>query len=158
MGVMSVDLNTTKDLSIVIAGVIALVTFVTGTLEYRRRGRHERAETFVTMRRRFHDSGEFRHILDMLSTDDPRLRDASHQERRNLVGYLEEVGLMVNSGLLKPAVAKFMFGSYVELVTRSEHFWDGLDPDSEHWTVFRRFSRRLESVQESKVTTKELSF
>lgn len=145
---MGIDLNTTKDFSIVVAGVIALVTFVTGTLEYRRRSRHERAETFIRMRSRFQESPVFRRILDLLSTSDPSVSEVSMQDRRNLVGYLEEVGLMVNSGLLRPEVAKLMFGVYVDLVNNSEAFWEGMDRGSVDWTMFRRFSQTLQKVSE----------
>jgi hypothetical protein len=139
-------LETTKDISIVIAGLIALVTFVTGTVEYRRRGRHERAETFVQMRRRFQESPVFKSLLDLLSRNDPAVRDVSVQDRRNLVGFLEEIGLMVNSGLLRIEVARLMFGVYVDLVNNCEGFWDGLDRESEDWTMFRRFTDRLRKV------------
>ncbi len=140
-------LDILKDISIVIAGAIALITFVTGTMEYRRRGKQERAETFVHMRRRFQESPTFRHILDLVTTDDPTLANISIQDRRNLVGFLEEVGLLVNSGLLKPEVARLMFGWYVELVDQSQHFWTGLEPDSDYWHLFRRFAERMRSLK-----------
>lgn len=146
---MGLDLNTTKDFSIVVAGVIALVTFVTGTLEYRRRGQHERAETFIRMRSRFQESPVFRRILDLLSTNDPAVKDVSVQDRRNLVGFLEEVGLMVNSKLVRPEVAKLMFGVYVDLVNKSDDFWEGMDRTSVDWTMFRRFSETLRKVAEA---------
>lgn len=139
-------LESIKDGSIVLAGAIALVTFVTGTLEYRRRGRQERAETFVQMRRRFQENPLFRRSLDLLSSDDPTVVEVSVQDRRNLVGFLEEVGLMVNSGLLRPEVAKLMFGVYVDLVDKSEHFWEGLNRESKDWTVFHRLRDRLRNL------------
>lgn len=140
------DLNTTKDFSIVVAGIIALITFITGTLEYRRRGRQERAETFMQMRRRFQESAEFRQILDLVTKNDPSVSQINSQERRNLAGFLEEVGLMVNSGLIRPEVARVMFGVYVDLVKNCPSFWEGLEPESPDWTMFRRLSKLLDEV------------
>lgn len=143
---LQIDLSTTKDVSIIVAGLIALITFVTGTLEYRRRGRQERAETFMQMRRRFQESPEFRLILDLVTKNDPTVAHVNSQERRNLAGFLEEVGLMVNSGLIRPEVARVMFGVYVDLVKNSPSFWEGLEPESPDWTMFRRLSKILDDV------------
>ena len=47
------------------------------------------------------------------------------QDRRNFVGFLEEVAVMVNSGLIKKEVAHYMFGCYVLLTDRCDELWDG---------------------------------
>ncbi len=140
-------LSTIKDWSIVLAGAIALVTFVTGTLEYRRRGRYERAQNFVEIRRRFLDSQLFRENLHLLTADDPALAELPVQNRRSFIGYLEEVALMVESGLLDPGVASYTFGYYVRLVAESKNVWVGLDPESRYWEVFHRFATTMRQVE-----------
>lgn len=144
----ALDIGLIKDLSIILAGVVAVTTFFTGALEYGKRGRQERAEHFVQMRRRFLEATEHREILDMLQANDPAIAQYSIQLKRNFVGFLEEVALMVNSGLIKQQIAHYMFGYYVLLVDRNEAFWVGMDRNSEYWTLFRRFAAEMKKVEE----------
>lgn len=138
------DLSVAKDIAIVLGTVVALVTFFSGTWEYVRQGHQHRAQHFVQMRRRFLETPQYREILDLLATDDPGLASISVQEKRNFVGFLEEVALMVNSGLIRREVAHYMFGYYVLLCQRSEPFWHGLDRSSQYWSLFRQFAAEME--------------
>ncbi len=152
-------LSFVKDLSIIVAGVITLIAFMTGVVQYIRQGQQTRAAQFVEMRRRFLEDPSFREILNHLALDDPHLREISIQERRNFVGFMEEVALMVNSGILRPQVAHYMFGYYVLLVDSSTHFWEGLDKTSEYWAVFRAFAETMKGQKGGPAgTTKELKF
>lgn len=110
---------------------------------YARQIRIQRIQNFVELRRRFFEDSTFRNLLNLLATDDPALAQAPVQDRRNLVGFFEEIALMVNSKALTPQVAHYMFGYYVALVDRSENFWMNLDKGGVYWTVFRRFAARL---------------
>jgi hypothetical protein len=138
-------LGLVKDVSIIVAGVVTLITFMTGVLQYVRQGRQHRATQFVEMRRRFLEDPSFREILNLLGTNDERLASLPIQDRRNFVGFLEEVALMVNSEVLSARVAHYMFGYYVLLVDGSESFWEGLDRSSEYWSVFRGFAQTMKT-------------
>lgn len=138
-------LGLVKDVSIIIAGAVTLVTFMTGVVQYIRQGRQHRATQFVEMRRRFLEDPSFREILNLLGTNDARLANLPIQDRRNFVGFLEEVALMVNSQVLSARVAHYMFGYYVLLVDGSEPFWEGLDRASEYWSVFRGFAQTMKT-------------
>lgn len=142
-----VELTLVKDWSIIAAGLIALVTFFVATLENIRRNRQERAQNLIMMRRRFLETPQYREILDMLQADDPKLREISVQEKRNFVGFLEEIALMVNSRLIRQEVAHYMFGYYVCLTERNEHFWQGLDRQSSYWSVFRHFAAEMARLE-----------
>ena len=132
-----------KDIAIIFGGVLALTTFLSGAFEYIRQGHQNRATHFVQMRRRFLEEPMFREILNKLAADPESLPNTPIQDRRNFVGFLEEVAVMVNSGLIKPEVAHYMFGYYVLLTERCEPFWVGLDRESQYWTVFRRFAEEM---------------
>ena len=148
-----------KDLSIIIAGVIALITFATGVFQYIRQGNQIRATQFIEMRRRFLEDPIFRNILNLLAQDDPALETVPVQDRRNLVGFLEEVALMVNSRLIRPRVAQYMFGYYIILVDSSEHLWAGLDKESDYWYVFKNFAHSIRDMQKCPLPApKELEF
>jgi len=141
------SLDITKDVAIVVGSLIALVTFFFGALEYSRQGHQARAAHFVQMRRRFLETPAYREILDLLATNDKRLTSVSIQEKRNFVGFLEEVALMVNSGLIRKEVAHYMFGYYVLLCDGSTDFWNGLDRESPYWSLFRRFAAEMKDVR-----------
>lgn len=152
------DLTTVKDVSIIVAGIVAFIGLLSGAIEYRRRGRQDRAQHFLDLRRRFLEDPTFRHILNFLASDDEALSKIPVQDRRNLVGFLEEVALMVDSKLIRLEVAHYMYGYYVLLVANSKHFWHGLDPDSQYWAVFRRFAQKLRDTASLSVEKKELTF
>lgn len=147
-----------KNWAIIVAGVVGFTTFMTAILEYVRQGRQHRAQNFVQMRRRFLETPQYRKILDLLAVDDPTLEAESVQEKRNFIGFLEEVALMVNSKLIRREVAHYMFGYYVLLAAKSDHFWAGLDKDSKYWTVFRQFADEMKTASESHNNREPLRF
>ncbi len=143
------DLGTIKDISIVVAGLATLAGFMAAVFEYARQNHARRAEYFTALRRRFLETPAFQPILGCLATDDPCLADVPIQDRRNFLGFFEEIQLMVDSGLVKAPIADIMFGRYVVMADRSVHLWTGLDRADRYWAIFRRMAaeqRRLESV------------
>jgi hypothetical protein len=153
-----VPLDTQKDFAIIAGAIIALVTFFTGVLEFARQSHLRRAEQFVEMRRRFLETTLFQEIIRLLASDDPALRSIPIQDRRNFGGFLEEVALMVSSGLIPRPVAHYMFGHYVLLTEQSVHFWDGLDRDGTYWKLFHRFAADMRTLAEKPVDFKRLRF
>lgn len=146
MHVSQPQLDFWKDVAIIFGGVLALTTFFSGIFEYIRQGHQHRAAHFVQMRRRFLEDPLFREILNLMATDSAELRKTPIQDRRNFVGFLEEVALMVNSGLIRKEVAHYMFGYYVLLTDRCDNFWDGLDRESQYWSVFRQFTVLIKTL------------
>lgn len=155
---MAALLDYWKNWAIIVGGIVGFATFLFALLEYVRQGRQHRAENFVGMRRRFLETPQYREILDLLDSEDPKLCETSVQEKRNFVGFLEEVALMVNSQLIRREVAHYMFGYYVLLTARSEYFWAGLDRDSLYWSVFRTFAKDMEQISSLATVDKGLHF
>ncbi|HMS54949.1 MAG TPA: hypothetical protein PKA27_06075 [Fimbriimonadaceae bacterium] len=141
------DLPTAKDIAIILGTLVALITIFFGALEYRRQTRQNRIQAFIEMRRRFLETPRFREMLELLASDDERLREVGVQDKRNFLGFLEEIALMVSSGLLKREVAGYMFGHYVNLSRKSKNLWIGLEPNSLYWTVFHRFAEDMERFE-----------
>ncbi len=135
-----------KDVAIIAGGIVALVTFFFGYLEYIRQGRQHSAAAFVQMRRRFLESDRIQHILKLLTSDDPTLQHISIQDRRNFLGFFEEIALMVNSKMIRIDIAHYMFGYYILLADRSQHLWHELDRESPYWTVFNEFVRIIRAM------------
>lgn len=140
------DIGLFKDVSIIIGGVIAFITLWTGMIQYWRQGHANRANQFIQMRRRFLEEGSFQRLLTMIHDDCEDIARESIQDRRNLVGFLEEIALMMNSGLIRPEVAHYMFGYYVLLIDDCGPFWTGLDREGDYWAVFRAFASKMRGM------------
>lgn len=153
-----VNLEVSKDFAIIGGTVVALTTFFTGFFEFVRQSRYRRVEHFVDMRRRFLETPQFQEILRLLSSDDPSLRTLPVQDRRNFGGFLEEVALMVNSGLISREIAHYMFGPYVLLTADSQNFWNGLDRQGTYWQLFHRFADEMRQEATHRVDLKALKF
>jgi hypothetical protein len=152
------QLSLIKDLSIVIAGIVALSTFLSGVIEFVRQGRQRRAENLIQLRRRFLETPQYREILDMLQSGDPSIAKTSIQERRNFVGFLEEIALMMNSRLIRPQVAQYMFGYYVLMVSRSKPFWTDLERGDIYWTLFNHFADEMGRMEKQPGSQKALRY
>lgn len=143
------SLETVKDYALVVGGIAGLTTFLTGVAEYARQANLRRGEAFIAMRRRFLEDPLFREILNLLERDDTRLAELPIQDRRNFVGFLEEIAIMVQSRMIRREIAHYMFGRYVSLADASQHLWQGLHKEDRYWTLFRRYAaenRALESA------------
>lgn len=138
-----------KDVAAIAGAIVALAALLKGVLEYELQGRQKRAEHFITMRQRFKGNETFRELCAMCEQDDEKLRTVPFKDKRDILGFFEEVALMTNSGLLRPRVAQYMFGYYAMSCWRSVNFWNGVNKESLYWTLFRDFVARME-VEEQK--------
>lgn len=143
------SLQSAKDLATIIGVAIALFTLVKGFIEYQQQGRQKRAEHFLHMRERFKDSVDFKQMCDLLESNDRRLRDLPFKEKRDLLGFFEEIALMVNSGLVNTVIAHYMFGYYAIQCWKSDNFWYQLNRDSVYWALFRDFVEKMIAVEKS---------
>jgi hypothetical protein len=141
-------------LTVIIAGVgalIALAGLAKALIEYTQQGRQKRAEQFFDLRRRLKDSNEFKRIAGLL--DDPsaaeELAHVPFVEKRDYLGLFEEVALVVNSGLIKPEVAHYMFGYYAIRCWESEPFWAGVNRDSPYWSLFAYFAQQMARIEQA---------
>lgn len=144
------DISLVKDLSIIVGGAIAFITLWQGLFQYARQNHAARANQLIQMRRRFLEEESFQELLTLIHDKCSTISDKPIQDRRNLVGFLEEIALMTNSGLIRPEVAHYMFGYYVLLINDCEPFWDGLDRDGDYWAVFRAFAQKMRTMSVTK--------
>lgn len=150
-------------LAAVFGGLIALVTFVKSVLEYVNQGVQKRAEHFIEMRRRLKENETFKQLCALLETDDPALAAIPFADKRDFLGFFEEVALMLNSGLIRKEVVHYMFGYYALRCWESEHFWQngnhGVNRDSIYWSLFRDFTQRMqEAEREYRYTRRRFRF
>ena len=142
-------LDTVKDLSIIVGGAIAFITLWQGLFQYGRQNHAARANQFIQMRRRFLEEESFQELLTLIHENCSEISEKPIQDRRNLVGFLEEIALMMNSGLIRPEVAHYMFGYYVLLINDCDAFWKDLDREGDYWAVYRAFVSKMRTMSVS---------
>ena len=125
----------------IVGAVIALLTLAKGVLELSRQGAQKRAEFFLEMRRRLKSNPEFLNILLLVEHDDHALSELPYAQRRDFLGFYEEVYTLMNTGLIPKKVVHYMFGYYALKCLRSNNFWlgmekGGLGKHSPYWSLF----------------------
>lgn len=140
-------LEQAKDLAAIVGAVIALVTLVKGVVEYVHQGAQKRAEQFSAMRLRFKNDEQFKQICDLLETDSPGLVGIPFKDKRDFLGFFEEVALMLNSGILRAPVAHYMFGYYALRCADSDNFWSDVNRDSPYWSLFNDFVAQMRRIE-----------
>ncbi|MDR2595509.1 MAG: hypothetical protein LBC87_12125 [Fibromonadaceae bacterium] len=151
------DLETIAKIAGVIGVIIALLTFLRGIYEYGKQGCQKRAELFNTMRIKFKEKYIFKKIGDLLDTDDEELKDIPFADKRDFLGFFEEIALMMNSGLISKEVANYMFGYYAIKCWKSNNFWIGIegsspyriDRNSPYWRLFVEFTITMNKMKDA---------
>jgi len=146
---MIMSITDLKDFSIIVGGLVTIFAFVNGLLEYRRQGAQKRVEHFTMLRRRLKENPAFKEICALMFANDPRLAEINAQDKRDFIGLLEEVALQVNSGLIRPELAHYMFGYYTVACLESSHFWANLILEGTYWNLFNDFAREMKARESS---------
>lgn len=133
----------------IIGVVLAIATTIVGLEQYRLQGNQKKAEFFVEMRRKLKENRMFKNICDLIEKNDPKLQNIPFKEKRDFLGFFEEVALMMNSGLIQKKVAHYMFGYYAIRCWENENFWVDIKRDSMYWSLFRNFVHEMISIEES---------
>jgi hypothetical protein len=145
-----------KDVAEIVGVCIALITLIKGVIEFRLQGTQKRAEQFLQMRDRY---AEFSELCALLEHNDDvgnkQLQEMSFKLKRDFLGLYEEIALMMNSGILRPQVAHYMFGYYALRCAENNAFWQGLNYESSYWSLFRDFVNQMKQVEQNFQYTRE---
>lgn len=143
----------------VVGAAVALVTLVQALVEYRQQGRQKRAEHFFDLRRRLKENDEFARVAELIdetyAEEDlarrarQQLKELPFKIKRDYLGLFEEIAIAMNSGLIKPEVAHYMFGYYALLCWESEEFWVDVNRLSDYWSLFADFCEQMKVQQEN---------
>jgi hypothetical protein len=135
----------------VVGLAVGLATLFRAVLEFRAQGRQRRAEFFLKMMERFFSDQRFLQICALLDAEDEEgLAAISWPERREFLGFIEEVALLVNSKLISREIASYMFGYYPLRAAESGALMGGVNANSPYWRLFFTFvaeMKELESAQ-----------
>lgn len=127
-------------------GVGALIK---GVAEYSRHNSIKRVELFFEMRRRLKDDPRLSRVVQLIRKRDLEGVDGLElEDKLYFTGFFEEVALLLNSGLIRPQVANYMFGYYMLDCWNFDYFWEGLNKNTKHWAVLRDFVVQMEAERE----------
>jgi len=139
-----------------ITGVIfAVFTFIKGIIEYTKQGSQKRAEHFYIMRKKLKENDVFKNMCALLEKDNEELLDVKFADKRDFLGFFEEIALMMNSKIIRKEVAHYMFGYYaIRCWKYGDDFWKSNECDNEfkkrdpYWILFREFAQEMERVED----------
>jgi hypothetical protein len=137
-----------KSIATIIGAIIAVLTFLKGMIEYIKQGSQKRAEHFNIMRIKFKENAVFKEICDLLECDDEKLTSIKFADKRDFLGFFEEIALMMNSKIIKKEVAHYMFGYYAIRCWKSRKFWTNVNKESNYWQLFNKFVTIMLEIQE----------
>lgn len=142
-----------KDYASFTLAIVGLVTLIFGLFQYRKSLLQKRSEQFLIMRSRYVDNTEFQELFSMLEIDDVNLIDIPYKRKLKILGFYEELALMVNSKLIKKEVAFYMFAYHAIRIWGSKYFWTGrdfeIDKSSIYWSLFKKFALDMIDYQQS---------
>ena len=133
----------------IVSIVLAISTAIVGLKQYRLQGEQKRATFFLSMRSKLKQNTKFKEISALLEKDSPKLKKVAFAEKRDYLGFFEEVALMMNSGLIKKEVAHYMFGYYAIICWDSKNFWLDVNRNSPYWYLFKNFVEQMKEIETS---------
>jgi hypothetical protein len=135
------DLNLVVNLIQNVGIAATAVGLVMGFFEYRRQGRHRRAEKYFELVKEFE---KFDEILDLLRNDSPKLKKLRASQRERFLNFYEDLALMLNSGLIQEHLALYSFGYWLQKAWDSKHFWhDPQNKENGYWFLSRQLHFRF---------------
>lgn len=141
-----------KTVATVGTAVVAIVTIIKGYAEYKLSAVQKRVELFEKYRQKLKENETLKRIIGLLEDNRTDIRNLPRTDRYFYLGYFEEIALLVNSGVLKPEIAHYMFAYYAKLCWTSDNFWHDINRNSMYWRVFREFVEQMKELEEKKMT------
>jgi hypothetical protein len=135
-----------------ILALVGLLTLVQGVREYVLQGKQKRADNFMAMRVKMKSNSSFQHIFHLADTNDSELANVAFESKRDVLGFFQELALMLNSGLINETIVHYMFGYYAIRIYESDNFQQGVDrslnlKESPYWSLFRDFAERMQKIE-----------
>lgn len=148
----NITLEIIKTVAAVGTAVVAVVTILKGYTEYRLSAVQKRVELFERYHQKLKENKTLKHIIELLERNNDDIRNIPITDRYFYLGYFEEIALLVNSRVLKPEIAHYMFAYYAKLCWANENFWHDINRNSIYWRVFKEFVEQMIKLEEKNMT------
>lgn len=111
--------------------------------------RLKRTEFLLDQHRRLFDDPVLSTVLSYLDADDKQLAQPQMwNSNRKFLTFIEEMAILIESRLVDPEVAYYMFGYYAIRARDGENFNANINDIEEYWRLFHRFCRNAEAFFE----------
>lgn len=141
------ELEVIKTAAITGTAILAIVTLIKGYYEYKLSTRQKRIEFYEKLGTKLETDENLKTIIDYLETGNPELRKISRFNRYKFLRYYEDIALIMNSGLLKPKIAHYMFSYYAIRCADSTDFWHDINKEAIYWKTFIDFVSQMRSIE-----------
>jgi hypothetical protein len=143
----------------IISGLIAIISIMKALLEYSKKNQLDRAKVYIELRKRFKETDNFATIISYLDSGDKRLATIDISDKLKFLGFLEEVALMVNSGLLNKKIANQSFGFYIRRAWENQYmWWEGNHKDSEYRILLHWLYNECVKIHQTKRSKKIIHY
>src|SRR5689334_13590274 len=95
-----------------VAALVGVATGVMALFQYKKNNALKRVEHFCYLNEKLTETPKYLRIADLLQSESPDIADVSISDKTEFIGLYEIVALSLNSKLIKPEVAFYMFGYY----------------------------------------------
>ena len=148
---------TTLDLikTVAISGtsIIAIFTLIKGYSEYRLNVKQKRSELYETYRKKLKENEIISKVVEALENDNKKdIAKIPRFDRYMFLGFYEDIALLMNTKLIKPEIAHYMFGYYAMRCWENDMFWKDINRESHYWRVFREFVEKMKDLENRKMT------
>lgn len=141
-----------KTVATVGTAVIAAVTILKGYAEYKLSAVQKRVELFEKYHQKLKENETLKRIIGLLDDKSADVRNIPRTDKYFYLGYFEEIALLVNSGVLKPEIAHYMFAYYAKICWTNDNFWHDINRNSIYWRVFREFVEQMIELENKNMT------
>jgi hypothetical protein len=138
-----------RNLAIVVGTFVAALTLAKAVFEYSRQNAQKRAEYYLELREKYQQKDRFADIFELLDNNSPKLAELPHYKKLYFLSFYEDIALLVNAGLMKQAVAHYMFGNYAIRCWESEYFWENMNRNDPYWLLFRHFVQEMKRAEKN---------
>lgn len=141
------DTEQIKLIATFISIILALFAIFKWLLEFNKKNQLERAKVYLELRQRFKETDNFATIIAYLDSNDEKLNQIDKADKLKFLGFLEEIALMVNSGLLNKKIANQSFGFYIRKAWENQYmWWEGNSKDSEYRILLKWINDECEAI------------
>jgi hypothetical protein len=132
-----------------ISALVAVGVFAKSIYEYTRQNRLRRFEKYQDIAGQWDENKDVQAVRLLIDSQEYRkLAETSPDTRQNFIHCYEDLALMRENGLISERVAFYMFGFYAIRAYESEEFWKDLKKNDPFYTLFCRFSARMQEIEQ----------
>ncbi|MBN2833605.1 MAG: hypothetical protein JXR48_01425 [Candidatus Delongbacteria bacterium] len=142
-----------REISVIVASLVGIFSFIKGYFEYRSFNRLKRVEFYMSLRHKFKENDTIQKISEIIeNNDEEKIENISSIDKYTYLGFFEDIALLVNSKLIKPEIAHYMFGYYAIKCSKNTIFMKEIEDKSMYWIEFYRFVKKMNDLEKRNMT------